>query len=175
MKREEKAAIIEELVEKFTNTNFFYFTDASGLTVAEVNQFRKLCFDRGLEYRVAKNTLIQKALETLEVDYSSLNDQALKGFTGIMFTPEIGNMPAKIIKDFKKKDKDDRPIFKAASIDSELFLGEDQLNILSNLKSKVELIGEIINLLQSPAKNVISSLQSGKNKLAGIIKTLSEK
>ena len=175
MKREEKAAVIEELVEKFANTNFFYFTDASGLTVAEVNQFRKLCFDRGVEYRVAKNTLIQKALEKLDVDYSSLNDQALKGFTGIMFAPEIGNIPAKIIKDFKRSDKDDRPIFKAASIDSELFLGEDQLNTLSNLKSKVELIGEIITLLQSPAKNVISSLQSGKNILAGIIKTLSEK
>jgi len=175
MKREEKAAIIEELAEKFANTNFFYFTNASGLTVAEVNQFRKLCFDSGVEYRVAKNTLIQKALEKLDADYSSLNEQALKGFTGIMFTPEKGNLPAKIIKEFKKSDKLDRPIFKAACIDSELFLGEDKLNTLSNLKSKVELIGDIITLLQSPAKNVISSLQSGKNILVGIIKTLSEK
>ncbi len=174
MTREEKSNIIGELAEKLANTNFFYLTDASGLTVAQVNAFRGLCCEQGIEYRVAKNTLIKKALDKQETDFTEM-DSALKGFSGILFSPESGNLPAKIIKQFHKTDKARRPKLKAASIDSELFIGEKHLNALSELKSKNELIGEIIGLLQSPATNVMSALLSGKNKLAGIVKTLAER
>jgi len=176
MNREEKAQVIEELVEKFNNNNFFYITDASGLTVAEVNDFRRMCFDKGLEYKVFKNTLIKKALDQVDTDYSDFeNNNVLKGFSGILFSPETGNLPAKVITEYRKKTKSEVPILKGASIDKELYIGNEHLSDLSKLKSKQELIGEIISLLQSPAKNVISALQSGEHTLAGIVKTLSEK
>lgn len=174
MTREDKAQLIAGLTEKFENTDHFYITDTSGLTVGEINQFRESCYKQDVEYKVVKNTLIKKALENLEADYAEL-DEALKGFSGVMFVNENANVPAKLIKDFKKQNKLGKPNFKAASIDSDIFIGEDQLEALSKLKSKQELIGEIINLLQSPAKNVIGALQSGEHKLAGIVKTLSEK
>lgn len=174
MTRQEKNNIIEELADKLANTGFFYLTDASGLTVAEVNAFRRLCFEKGIEYRVAKNTLIKKALDKQEADFSEI-DSALTGFSGILFSPESGNLPAKVLKQFHKTDKGLRPKLKAASIDSELFIGDEHLNALSDLKSKNELIGEIIGLLQSPATNVMSALLSGQNKLSGIVKTLSER
>lgn len=174
MTREEKAQVIAELTDKLKQTDHFYITDTSGLTVAEINNFRELCYKKGVEYKVIKNTLIKKALENLDTDYSSF-DEVLKGFSGIMFVNETSNIPAKIIKDYRKNDPNDRPKFKAASIDTDIFIGEDQLDALSKLKSKQELIGEVITLLQSPAKNVISALQSGENKLAGIVKTLSER
>lgn len=173
MTREEKAKIIDDLTDKLKGSNF-YLTDTSGLTVAEVNKFRGMCFKEGVEYKIFKNTLIKKALENLDNDYSPVYD-VLKGTSGIMFIDENGNVPAKIIKKYKKEDPQERPRFKAASIDTDIFLGEDQLDALSKLKSKQELIGEIITLLQSPAKNVISALQSGEQKLAGIVKTLSER
>ena len=175
MTRAEKAAVIEELSAKFKETSNFYFTDASGLTVAEVNNLRRKCFENGVEYRVVKNTLIRKALETVDADFSSLNDEVLTGFSGVMFTGENANLPAKIIKEFKKDDSADRPKLKGASIEYDLFIGEEHLNMLAKLKSKQELIGEIIGLLQSPAKNVISSLQSGGQTLSGLVKTLSER
>lgn len=174
MTREEKAQVIAGLTEKFESNQHFYITDTSGLTVAEINKFREMCFKEGVEYRVAKNTLIKKALENLEADFSSLDD-VLKGVSGVMFIEENANVPAKIIKKFKKEDAQERPSFKAASIDTDIFIGEDQLSVLASLKSKQELIGEVITLLQSPAKNVISALQSGENKLAGLVKTLSER
>ncbi len=175
MTREEKAAIIGELSEKFAATPYFYITDTGGLTVAEVNAFRRLCFQRGLEYRVVKNTLIAKALETTGVDYSAFNGTVLKGLSGVIFSPENPKTPAKLIKDFKKEAGKDKIRFKGASIEGGLFIGEDQLVALENVKSKQEMIGDIIGLLQSPAKNVVSALQSGGSKLAGILKTLSEK
>jgi len=176
MTREEKAAIIEELTQKFTTNPFFYITDTSDLTVAEVNNLRRMCFERGVEYRVIKNTLIKKALENVKGDYTPLHDTALKGFSGVFFSAEDGKTPAKIIKEFRGKVKgNEKPILKGASIDSDLFIGNDNLDILINLKSKSELIGEIIGLLQSPAKNVLSALQSGGSKIAGIVKTLSER
>lgn len=176
MKKEDKAVVIQELSEKFKETANFYFTDASGLTVEEVNNLRRKCFESGVEYKVVKNTLIRKALETVDGDFTGLNDEVLKGFTGIMFTSaESANVPAKVIKDFKKTDKDERPKLKGASIDYDLFIGEQHLDMLSKLKSKNELIGEVIGLLQSPAKNVISSLQSGGQTLSGLLKTLSER
>jgi large subunit ribosomal protein L10 len=175
MTREEKATIIDELKEKFRNHNYFYITDASGFSVKQVNEFRKACYDKGLEYKVVKNTLISKALDSLETDYSQFQDSVLKGFSGIVFSPESGNLPAKVIQDFRKKEGVQKPLLKGASIDTGLFFGNESLEVLANLKSKEELIGDIIALLQSPAKNVISALESGKHKLAGIVKTLSEK
>jgi large subunit ribosomal protein L10 len=174
MTKEEKGAIIEELAEKFAATPYFYITDASGLNVAKTNELRRLCFERGIEYRVVKNTLISKALERLDTDYSSFDGTVLKGFSGVMFHDESGKAAAKLIKDFLKANKNSITL-KGASVDSALFIGHDQLDTLLTLKSKQELIGEVIGLLQSPAKNVISGLQSGGNKLAGILKTLSEK
>jgi large subunit ribosomal protein L10 len=174
MIREEKAVIIQELTEKFANTPYFYITDASGLSVATTNKFRRLCFDRGIEYRVVKNSLIQKALETLDTDYTPFKDSVLKGFSGILFHPESGKVGAKLLRDFLKENKNSIKL-KGASIDGGLFIGHDQLETLEKLKSKAEMIGEVIGLLQSPAKNVIGGLQSGGHKLAGILKTLSEK
>lgn len=175
MTREEKAVVIEELVQKFSDNSHFYITDASGMSVADTNALRRLCFDKGIEYRVFKNTLIQKALERMEGDYTPFNDAVLKGFSGIMFSAENANAPAKLIKEFRKKSGGESPMLKGASIDTDLFIGEENLNTLSELKSKAELIGEIIGLLQSPAKNVISGLQGAGGKLAGILKTLSER
>ncbi|WP_339901530.1 50S ribosomal protein L10 [uncultured Cyclobacterium sp.] len=177
MTRENKKSIIDELTEKLKSTPHFYISDASGFSVAQVNGFRKLCFDKGLEYKVYKNTLIKKALENLDADYSEFADNALKGFSGILFSPEVGSLPAKVILDYRKKvaTKDKKPLFKGASIEGAQFLGESHLETLSKLKSKEELLGEVISLLQSPATNVVSALQSGKNILAGLVKTLAEK
>ncbi|WP_420316411.1 50S ribosomal protein L10 [Ekhidna sp.] len=174
MTRQDKAQLISDLTEKLKETDHFYIADTSGLSVAEINKFREMCFNKGVEYKLVKNTLIKKALENIEGDFSSLVE-VLKGTSGIMFVNETANAPAKIIKEFKKEDSKDRPKFKAASIDSDLFIGEDQLGALASLKSKQELVGEVITLLQSPAKNVLTLLQSGEHKLAGIVKTLSER
>ena len=176
MTREEKANVIEELSQKFEENSNFYVTDASGLTVEQVNAFRRMCFEKGVEYKVYKNTLIQKALEKLDTDYSEFFDGVLKGFSGIIFSKEAGNLPAKTIREYRKSGmSEDKPALKGASIDTDLFVGEEHLKMLSELKSKNELIGEIIGLLQSPAKNVISSLQSGGSTLSGLLKTLSER
>lgn len=175
MTREEKAAVIDELSQKFETTPYFYITNASGMSVDEVNQLRRLCFERGVEYRVIKNTLIRKALETSSTDYTPFDESVLKGFSGVMFHPESGKVPAQLIKDFRKKSGKDKLKFKGASVDSSLFIGADQIDKLISLKSKQEMVGEVIGLLQSPAKNVLSALLGGGNKLAGILKTLSEK
>jgi large subunit ribosomal protein L10 len=170
MTREEKSNIIEALSEKFSQNEHFYITDASGLSVAQINAFRRLCFHAGIEYGVYKNTLIRKALEKQGSGNEELF-KVLQGFSGVLFSKEVGNAPAKVIRDYRKG-KEGKPLLKAASIDSSLFFGEESLNMLAELKSKNELIGEIISLLQSPAKNVVSALQSGKNTLAGLVKTL---
>lgn len=175
MNREQKAQVIEELAEKFKENPFFYITDASGMSVAEVNDFRRACFDKKIEYRVVKNKLIAKALEQLDTDYTVFNESVLKGFSGVIFSKEAGNTPAKLLKDFRKKKNTEKPRFKAASIDTDIFIGEENLTMLSELKSKSELIGDVIGLLQSPAKNVVSALQSGKNTLAGLVKALEDR
>jgi large subunit ribosomal protein L10 len=175
MTRQEKATVIEELVEKFSSNDNFYITDASGMTVAQTNSLRRLCFDKGIEYRVFKNTLIQKALERMDTDYAPFDESVLKGFSGVMFSGENSNLPAKTIKEFRKKSGGESPVLKGASIDTDLFIGEENLDMLSKLKSKAELIGEVITLLQSPAKNVISGLKGSGGKLAGILQTLSER
>ena len=174
MTREEKAQIIEELEKKFAAHPHFYLTDAGGLTVAQINQFRRMCFKSGIEYGVYKNTLIRKALERREgTDYSPLF-KVLHGFSGVIFSKEAGNTPAKVIREFRKK-LDGKPVLKAASIDSDFFIGDENLNTLAELKSKNELIGEIISLLQSPAKNVISALLSGERKVAGLVTALEKR
>ncbi len=175
MTREEKAIVVDELVQKLSDNSNFYITDASGMTVAETNALRRLCFEKGVEYRVFKNTMIQKALERMDTDYTPFDESVLKGFSGIMFSGENANTPAKLIKEFRKKSGGESPMLKGASIDTDLFIGEENLNMLSKLKSKAELIGEVITLLQSPAKNVISGLQGAGGKLAGILQTLSER
>ena len=175
MTREEKAVVIDDLVQRFSDNSHFYITDASGMTVAETNALRRLCFEKGIEYKVFKNTLIQKALERMDADYAPFDDAVLRGFSGVMFSAENANAPAKLIKEFRKKSGGESPMLKGASIDTDLFIGEENLDTLSKLKSKAELIGEIIGLLQSPAKNVISGLQGAGGKLAGILKTLSER
>jgi large subunit ribosomal protein L10 len=174
MTREEKAQIIEELSTKFANHAHFYITDATGFTVAQVNNFRRLCFKSGVEYRVYKNTLIQKALERQEgTDYSPLF-KTLSGFSGVIFSKESGNLPARVIKEFRVK-LEGKPVLKAASIGSDIYVGDENLNMLSELKSKNELIGDVISMLQAPAKNVISALLSGKNTVAGLVKALEER
>ncbi len=174
MTRQEKATIIEELKDKFSKNAHYYITDASGLSVAQVNNFRRLCFSKGVEYRVFKNTLIKKAMDELNTDHALIDDQ-LKGFSGIIFSEEAANAPAKVITEYRKKQSMTKPLLKAAYIDSDFFIGEENLKMLSELKSKNELIGEVIGLLQSPAKNVVSALLSGKNTIGGLVKALSER
>jgi large subunit ribosomal protein L10 len=165
MTREEKAQIIEGLSQKFADNAHFYITDASGFTVEQINAFRRMCFKSGVEYGVYKNSLIQKALERQEgVDYSPLF-KVLSGFSGIMFSKETGNAPAKVLKEYRKK-VEGKPVLKAASIKTEFFIGDENLNALVELKSRDELIGEIISMLQAPARNVISALMNRKAEAA---------
>lgn len=171
MTREQKQEIVLELKEKLNAHNSFYITDTSDLTVAEINKIRRKCFEKGISIRVAKNTLIRKAMEQTGNDYSELFG-VLKGTSAIMFS-EVGNAPAKLIKELRKDGP--KPLLKGASIDLSFYTGDNQLDALVNLKSKEELVGDIIGLLQSPAKNVVSALSSGGGKLAGIVKTLSER
>jgi large subunit ribosomal protein L10 len=177
MTRKEKNEIVETLASQLAATNYFYIIDAEGLNIEEVNDFRRKCFQEGVAYQVVKNTLISKALEKLEsgVDYSSFSDAVLKGFSGILFAKDIGSTPAKIIKDFRKQRRLGSPLLKGASIDKDLFIGEEHLDALSQLKSKAELLGELIALLNSPITNVIASLQSGKHQLSGLMRALAAK
>ena len=171
MTREEKGQIIDALAEKFSQHDHFYITDASGFSVAQINAFRRICFNKGVEYRVYKNTLIRKALEKQpKGNYDSLY-KVLHGFSGVIFSKESGNAPAKAIQEYRKKNEG-KPAFKGASIQSDLFIGEENLTVLGDLKSKNELIGEIISMLQAPAQNVLSALLSSKQTVAGLIKTL---
>ena len=173
MNRSEKTAAIEALKVKFAENEFFYVTDSSTLTVEQVNKLRGLCFDMGVEMRVVKNTLAVKALEQAddEKGYAPIIEQ-LKGPSAIMFT-ETSNAPAKVIKEFRKNF--DRPVLKAAYIDSDVYIGDDELETLVNLKSKEELVGEVIGLLQSPMSNLLSALQSGGNTISGLLKTLEDR
>jgi large subunit ribosomal protein L10 len=173
MNKQEKNQAIEELREKFDNSSFIYFTDASSMTVAQVNKLRRMCFQKGIEMTVIKNTLARKAMERLsdERGFAPIYS-ALEGPTAIMLT-DTASAPAKLIKEFRKDGT--RPVLKAAYIDSDIFFGDEQLETLIALKTKEELIGDIIMLLQSPAKNVISALQSGGRTIAGLVKTLEER
>ena len=171
MRKEEKQEVVLALTEQIQEYGNFYITDTPNLTVAKVNAIRRKCFESDIKMQVAKNTLIKKAMEAAGGDYSEMYD-VLKGSSSIMFS-KTANAPAKLIKQLRKQG--DKPVLKAAYIDSAVFIGDNQLDALVNLKSKEELVADIIALLQSPAKNVISGLQSGGNKLAGIVKTLQER
>jgi large subunit ribosomal protein L10 len=171
MKKEEKDGVIDALVEKMTATKNFYLTDISELTVEKTNNLRRTCFKKNIELKMVKNTLLRKAFERMETDYSPLFE-VLKGSTSVMFTDTV-NEPAKLIKEFRKTS--DRPILKAAFVEESFYIGDNQIDALIAIKTKNEVIGDIIGLLQSPAKNVVSALQSGGGKIAGIVKTLSER
>jgi large subunit ribosomal protein L10 len=171
MNKDEKHELVLALTEQIKEYGNFYITDTSNLTVAKVNDIRRKCFESEITMQVAKNTLIRKAMEASAGDFSPIFE-ALKGSSSILFS-KSATAPAKLIKQLRRTGE--KPILKAAYIDSAIFVGDNQLDTLINLKSKEQLIGEIIGLLQSPAKNVISGLQSGGNKLAGIVKTLQER
>jgi len=171
MKKEEKHEVVLALAETIAEYGNFYITDTANLSVAKVNDIRRKCFENDIKMQVAKNKLIRKAMEASEGDFSEMFD-VLKGSSSILFS-KSANAPAKLIKLLRKSG--DKPVLKAAYIDSSVFIGDNLLDALVNLKSKEELVADIIALLQSPAKNVISSLQSGGNKLAGIVKTLQER
>ncbi|MGQ2981981.1 50S ribosomal protein L10 [Flavobacterium sp.] len=171
MTKEEKSRVIEDLTAQLAGTNVVYVTDISGLNAENTSNLRRACFKAGIKLEVVKNTLLEKAMEGLENNYGEL-PSILKGSTSIMIA-ENGNAPAKIIKEFRKKS--DRPVLKGAYIHEAVFIGDNQLDALVALKSREEVIGEIIGLLQSPAKNVISALKSGGSTIAGLVKTLSER
>ncbi|MCO5947225.1 MULTISPECIES: 50S ribosomal protein L10 [Mucilaginibacter] len=171
MTKEEKHELVIALTEQMKDFGNFYITDTSNLTVAKVNDIRRKCFESDITMKVAKNSLIQKAMEAAGGDYTQMFD-VLKGSSSILFS-KSATAPAKLIKQLRKKS--DKPILKAAYIDSAIFIGDNQIDTLIALKSKEQLVGEIIGLLQSPAKNVISALQSGGNILAGVVKTLQER
>ena len=171
MKREEKTIIINALVEKLQQYAHFYLTDIADLNAEKTAQLRRICFEKEVQLVVVKNTLLRKALEQLNKADEEIVG-TLKGATSVMFC-NTGNVPAKIIKEFKENC--DKPLLKAAYVDECVYLGDQSLETLVNIKSREELIADVVALLQSPAKNVISALQSGGHKLSGIVKTLSER
>ncbi|WP_313115100.1 50S ribosomal protein L10 [Aequorivita sediminis] len=171
MTREEKSQVIETLTAQLSDNENIYLADISGLNAGTTTNLRRACFKAGVQLAVVKNTLLKKAMESSDKDFGSL-PEVLKGNTSIMFS-ETGNAPAKVIKEFRKKS--DRPLLKGAYIQESIYVGDEQLDSLAELKSKDELIGEVIGLLQSPAKNVISALKSGSTTIAGLVKTLSER
>jgi large subunit ribosomal protein L10 len=171
MKREDKNTIIDSLTESIGNSKHFYLADISDLDAESTSKLRRSCFEKEIQLVVVKNTLLRKALERFEGKFEELYGQ-LNNSTSIMFT-EAANIPAKLIKEFRKTNE--KPVLKAAYVEESIYIGDDQLDALSSIKSKEELLGELILLLQSPVRNVLSALQSGSNKLAGIVKTLSEK
>lgn len=169
----QKSEAIEILKGKFSQYDNFYITNTESLTVEQVSKLRRICFEKNVEMKVAKNTLIKKALEQLDADRFKGTYDALHGVTALLFS-ESAKEPAMIISSFRDSAKTEKPILKAAYVDGSVFMGNDQLDTLKALKSKNELIGEIIGLLQSPAQNVISALNAG-NKLAGLIKALEDR
>ncbi|GAB6278931.1 MAG: 50S ribosomal protein L10 [Lentimicrobium sp.] len=173
MRKEDKNQLINVLAQQIKGSNYFYVTDASDLSSETTNQLRRLCFKQNIRMKMVKNSLLKKAMERSGRDFSPLYD-VLNGHTAIFFS-ETGSAPAQLIQDFRQRTKNPKPLFKGAYIEESFYVGEEQLDALAHLKTKNELIGDIISLLQSPARNVISALQSGGGKLAGIVKTLSEK
>ncbi|MGE4290181.1 MAG: 50S ribosomal protein L10 [Salinivirgaceae bacterium] len=171
MKREDKAVVINELAQKLKEASHFYLTDISALNAEDTSNLRRKCFEKDIELLVVKNTLLRKAMEQSERDYSEMFE-VLKGATSVMFT-EAANVPGKLIKELRKKS--DKPVVKAAYVEETVYIGDDMLDTLATIKSKNELIADVISLLQSPAKNVISALQSGGQTITGVLKTLSEK
>ena len=171
MRKEDKQVLIDSMLSELQACPNFYLTDVSDLNAEKTSQLRRQCFNSGVKMIVVKNALFHKAMMQMDKDYDSLYD-VLKGSTAVMFC-ETGNAPAKLIKNFRKTS--DRPILKGAYIEECCYIGDDMIDTLCNVKSKNDLIADVIALLQSPMKNVISGLQSGGHKLSGILETLSER
>ncbi len=171
MRKEQKSQIVDSLTEELNASNHFYLTDISEMNAEQTSALRRACFEKQIKLVVVKNTLLKIALGKADGAFEDLYD-VLKGSTSLMFT-ETGNLPAKLIKEFRKGS--DKPILKAAYVEESVYIGDNELETLSTIKSKEELIGDIVALLQSPIKNLVSSLESGKNILSGVVKTLSEK
>jgi large subunit ribosomal protein L10 len=171
MRKEDKNQLVESLVEKINNAPIIYVADTSELNAEDTSNLRRLCFKQDIKLTMVKNTLLKRAMEKSEKNLEELYS-VLKGPSSLMFS-EVGNAPAKLIKEFRKMSN--KPVLKGAYVEEMTYLGDDQLELLVNIKSRDELIGDLIALLQSPAKNVISALQSGGQNLTGILKTLSEK
>ncbi len=169
--REEKERIVELLQDRFSESANFYLADMSQLSVNDTNTFRKRCYEEGIHVQVVKNNLIKKALENANITDENLHE-IIKGPSSVMFADNI-NAPAKIIQEFRKTH--DRPVLKGAYVEETLYVGDDQLETLAALKSREELIGDIVGILQSPMQNVVSALQSGGHKLSGLLKTLGER
>lgn len=171
MTREEKNQELQSLTEKISELTSFYLADSSTLSVAKMNQFRGLCYEKDVQFKVVKNTLLKKALEANETDFESMYE-LLSGPTALMYSAEAKNS-AVVLKQFREDNE--KPVLKGAFIDGSFYIGDDKIKELASLKSKEELIGDVIMLLQSPAKNVISALSSGGSTIAGVLQTLSEK
>ena len=171
MRREEKNAIIDSLAEKLKEYSHFYLTDTAQLNAADTSDLRRKCYENDIKLIVVKNTLLKRALEQSEVNFEELYP-VLKGTTSIMFA-NTGNGPAKLIREFRKKHV--KPVLKGAYVQESIFIGENMLDALISIKTRQELVGDIIFMLQSPSKNVISALQSGGNKIHGVLETLSKK
>jgi large subunit ribosomal protein L10 len=172
MTRQEKDQLIDELVQILTEKNVVYLTDASGLNSEATTNLRRECYKKDIRVRVVKNTLLRKAMERTEGrNYADLYD-ALKGQTALLVS-DVGNAPARVLKEFRKKH--DMPLLKGAYVEEATYLGDNNLEALTNIKSKEELIGDVIALLQSPMKNVVGALNSGGNTLAGLVKALQER
>jgi len=171
MKKSEKLDIIDNLTQEINSYSHFYLADVADLNAEVTSSLRRQCFNKQIKLVVVKNTLLRKALENSEKNAEELYD-VLKGNTSIMFC-EVGNEPAKLIKEFGKKFK--KPLLKAAYVEESVYVGENQLDVLTSIKSKNELLGDLVGLLQSPMKTVLGQLQSGGNTIHGILQTLSEK
>jgi len=173
MRKEDKKALIDSMSVQLAETSNLYLADISGMNAEDTSDLRRLCFKYNITMRVVKNTLLKKSMDAADRDFDELYE-VLKGNTAVMFT-ETGNAPAKLIKEFRKSKKSESPILKAAYIEQMTYVGNDQLDFLVAIKSREELIADVIALLQSPVKNVVGALQSGGNKLSGILETLSER
>lgn len=173
MRIEDKKLVVDQLKSKLETAPVVYLADISNLNATQTSELRRMCFNKEIKLQVVKNTLLKKAMEEVDNNYEELYE-VLKGNTSLMFA-DTGNGPAKLIQEYTKKFKTEKPILKGAFVESVCYIGANQLEFLANIKSKDELLGEFISLLQSPARNVISALQSGGGKLAGIVKTLSER
>ena len=171
MTKEQKVQEIQDLTDKLSLVKNLYLTDIAGLDAVQTTALRRACFNSNIKLSVVKNTLLEKAMEASDKDFGNLKE-VLKGNTSLMFS-DVGNTPAKLIKNFRKKSE--KPLLKGAYIEEAIYIGDDQIDVLESIKSKEELIGEVITLLQSPTKNVISALQSGRSNISGILKTLSER
>ena len=171
MRREEKNAIIDSLAERIKEYSHFYLTDTAQLNAADTSDLRRKCFNNDIKLIVVKNTLLKRALEQSNVNFEELFP-VLKGTTSIMFT-NAGNSPAKLIKEFRRKH--DKPVLKGAYVQESVYVGDNMLDALVSIKTKQELLGDLIMLLQSPARNVISALQSGGTTIHGVLETLSKR